>query len=336
MIEINNTPKMYMRVDASASIGRGHLSRLMAVAYMLESEFDVIFLIAGSNEIYCKPLVTNWTTYYLAVEDELTNIVSIRDILWVDGYHFDEGWRLKFQPVVNKLVYVSDFPGALKGVDVILNNCPGVTIDQYKECSASSYLLGLDYVLIRPKFLKCAKSEIANPNHHISNGVFVCFGGADPLNVGQQFVQYLMDNDFKGPIYFVTSNENNKVWDSFENVTIMNDLSEEGMIDGIQNSKVTVVSSSVLSYEVIALRKPLYVSYYVDNQENIYSGLLERNVAVGGGKIDNEQSMLNVYKKFEYFYNNSTERQKMIENQENAIDGYSGERIVKEVKKWLR
>ena len=106
----------------------------------------------------------------------------------------------------------------------------------------------------------------------------------------------LIKSGFKDPIYFVTLN--NGVSISDKNVVVLNGLSENEMIHYIAISKVAVVPSSMLSIETIALRKPIFTMFYVNNQELIYKGNVELQLAAGCGFIESGDDMENIIKPF--------------------------------------
>ena len=117
---------------------------------MLEKDFDTIFLIAKENKEYCIPLLKDKSAQFLEDDNALSAILSKDDILWVDGYSFDNSWRDKFRPYVLKLVYVNDFPNDIQGADVVLNHCPGIESKNFNISNNIEFLLGLPYALLRP------------------------------------------------------------------------------------------------------------------------------------------------------------------------------------------
>lgn len=60
------------------------------------------------------------------------------------------------------------------------------------------------------------------------------------------------------------------------------------MVKHMSNTRVVLIPSSVLCFEAMALRKPIFTCYFVENQELIYNGLIKLNLAHGAGFIENE------------------------------------------------
>ena len=112
-----------------------------------------------------------------------------------------------------------------------------------------------------------------------------------------------------------------------ENVHLLSGLDEKGMIRYMSASKVVLIPSSVLSFEAMALKKPIFTCFFVDNQELIYKGLIQEGLADGCKYIETIEDVILATKLFIIFYLDEIKHQKQIKNQQIAIDGYSGERI---------
>jgi UDP-2,4-diacetamido-2,4,6-trideoxy-beta-L-altropyranose hydrolase len=319
----NNKIRMLFRVDANRRVGRGHLSRMLAICHMLKFKFAVAFIVSANDREYCSSLLRSSEVYYLQKEEDIFQILTKQDVLWVDGYNFDCEWRLKVKPSVLKLVFISDFPGEVQGADMVINHCPGMGDFEYVRYPGTIYLLGLRYVMLRPAFLRFAREK--RNNHVTGEGVFICFGGADPLGLGEEFVDLLKISGFLDPIYYVSTGRKFAVSNP-PNVQTLQGADEEEMAYYMRKAKVVVVSASILALEAIALQKRIFCFYYVDNQKFMYDGLTRSCAAIGGGKIERPSDISRFIPKFFDMYN----RRESGLNKPDAkmIDGYSGQRLV--------
>ncbi len=313
--------RMIFRVDANTTIGRGHLSRLSAVASMFEKKHEIHFVVSSENEEFCKGLLTkDWT--FSAVKDQsaFIDILDINDILWVDGYHFSSDWRKSVFPKVRKLIMINDLPEPLDYVTAVLNHTPGITKELFRNESIK-YFLGLEYAMLRESFLKAAKKRITPELQ--GQGVFVCFGGADPNDLGYKIVIQLLKNGFEDPIYFVSGKKYH--WpESSNNLCQLQFLSEQEMIRYIDKSKICVVPSSVLSIELIALRKPFVTCYYVENQKLVYKGISESMLASCCGIVTATMADVNrVVDKAMSLYDDIQLMEAITKNQIKSLSGDS-------------
>ena len=319
--------KLIFRAEASQTIGRGHLSRCVAIADMLRNEFDVSFAFLRKEEGFASRFINNYSYFLIDNENELLTILQKEDFLWIDGYHFKEDWKQKIRKRVKKIIETNDIPYHPQNVDIIFNHTPGLTEEQFVEHTNTTLYLGLDYTLLRQNFLNIAKKPNQEPK---GEGVFICFGGADTYQLGSKFVNALLLASFKEPIYWVTNDSSivaNEKMDS--NVTILSNLSELEMIHYMSIAKVLLIPSSVLSFEGVAIRKPIFTCYFVDNQKLIHQGLIKDDLAEGVGYIETTADVDRVLNPFLKFYKNIEIHKKQVKNQSKLLDGNSAERIIK-------
>jgi spore coat polysaccharide biosynthesis predicted glycosyltransferase SpsG len=315
--------RLFFRVDASKKIGRGHLSRCVAVAEMLQSNFDISFITLKDNEAFVNRLNIKFTQCSISEEDEIFNIISNKDFVWLDGYQFSENYKKQLQQQVFKLIETNDIPYEAKNVDVIFNHSPGVEASYFGKTTAQLGL-GLDYALLRQSFLEYAKAHSKSPK---GKGVFICFGGADTFNLGYKFVQKLIAKNFIDPIYWITA-QKNKNLELPQNVEVLSNLDNFQMIDYMLKSKVLLIPSSVLSFEGIALRKPIFTGYFVDNQKLIFESLKKAKLAECFGYLETDEDVDIALTPFFNFYHNIEKQKRIAEVQSQMIDCNSKKRIL--------
>ena len=276
--------RLIFRTDANATIGRGHLSRCMAVADMMNKKIEIIFVINQFNEEYVSGILKNYNYLTIINDEDILDILKIDDLLWLDGYHFTEAWKSKIRVKVKKLIETNDIPYPVKNVDILINHTPGLTKKLFKGSDSGTALyLGLEYVLLRQRFLQAAQTTLPTIS---GKGVFICFGAADTFRLGEKFVQALINSEFTDPILWVTDLTGiRNDYKKYKNVIILSNLSQEDMISNMNKAKVMIIPSSVLSFEAIALRKPVFTCYFVENQKLIHQGLLMNGLASGIGYI---------------------------------------------------
>lgn len=318
------TRKLIFRAEVSQTIGRGHLSRCLAIADMLKHTFEISFVFSHSEEDFASKLIKDYAYFLIDNDNDLLHILKKEDIFWIDGYHFSEEWKKEIHKLVGKFIETNDIPYTAEHVDVIFNQTPGLEKTQFKDTKAALYL-GLDYALLRQNFLETATKPIRLDK---GKGIFVCFGGADTFKLGNKFVDELLKNNFKDPIYWVTNASTiDEQKYSTKNVNILSNLSEKEMIHYMTIAKVVLIPSSVLSFEAMAIRKPIFTCYFVDNQKLINKVLLKQELAHGVGYIETEKDVELVISNFLNFYDDDALHLKQTIKQTELLDGKSQKRI---------
>lgn len=294
---------------------------------MLCKYFKVSFLIKREFKSYCESLISDWKVCYITDESDLDKLLSRRDLLIVDHYEIDEEWRVRYQSAVQTLIVINDIPGKIYGADVIINHCPGINQEKYSTPKETKFLLGLKYAILRPEFLEYALNE--NPGTH-GEGIFICFGAADPYHLGYFTAKELLASGFKNPINLVTPLVNSELEHlciKYQNLEIVHQLSASEMINFMRRARLLLLSSSILSFEAIALRKPFFAIYFMENQRLIYEGLIAKGMADGQGKVSSSKDLIGIYKRIERLYYSAQILEQMVEKQRQFLDGKSGRHI---------
>jgi spore coat polysaccharide biosynthesis predicted glycosyltransferase SpsG len=319
---MNLKPRILFRVDANENIGRGHFSRSMAVAAMLEQSCEIVFVSLSINTNYIENLNIPYQLKGIQNEEDFFELVHEKDIAWLDGYQFTEAFKKKLRTKVFKLIETNDIPYVPKNIDVLINHTPGLAAGDFGTSKTKLYL-GLEYALLRKTFLEQAKME--RPKSE-GKGVFISFGGADTYNLGFKFVQGLLKLKFEEPIYWVANNTQENI-DLAPNVCLLSNLNEHQMIDYMKKSKVLLIPSSVLSFEAMALRKPFFTGYFVENQKYIFKGLEENELAECYGYLETNEDVSEALKLFLLFYQNSKKQKSISDNHTLHLDGNSNDRF---------
>ena len=292
---------------------------------MLESEFVILFISYLENREYIVNLCIPYPYETIASDVEFYQFVSQNDIVWLDGYTFSEDFKKHLRLRVFKLVETNDIPYRVENVDILFNHSPGVEYKHFDVVSHNTTLyLGLQYALLRGAFLQKARDYVQPA---CGLGVFVSFGGSDSYNLGQRFVEGLVEQGFEDPIYWVSCRDRAYPVVLAENVHVLRHLTQHEMIHYMNKSKVLLIPSSVLSFEAVALRRPFYTGYFVDNQRYNAEGLKEENLALGCQNLGLDKFFKSALSEFLDFYEDQNKQMKLVQNQLNSIDGYSASRI---------
>lgn len=318
-------PDLYIRVDAGPLSGFGHFTRCMALAHMLSHEDRKIFFASIELDAVCKEEIVNAGFTPITIEENQAFLQFPKkgDIVVLDGYDFDDTYCQKIKNNGCFLVIINDIPTFPLTANLIINHTPGISIKDYVVANETQFALGLDYVLLRPAFLKAAEEKTykkVKPLHK----VLVCFGGSDPNNLTQRTLQLLTKRNEFEEIDVVLGN-GYRHWDSISainaedgRIRLYQGLDESKMIELMQQAYIAVVPCSVTLFEVLAVGNLIVSGYYVDNQRLVYQNLRDTAVFIDAGDFSSEILASAI--------------DEAIENQgkhshTSLIDGRSGQRI---------
>ena len=318
---------MIFRTDANTKIGRGHLSRCIAIAEMLCDDFDILFVSHKENGMYIENLTLQYQLETIKSDTDFFSMVNHKDIVWLDGYSFNEDFKANLRSRVYMLAETNDLPYKVQNVDILFNHTPAINDKQFDVVEPNTTLyLGLDYALLRKAFLEKAKNNQVCLG---GSGIFICFGGSDTFDLGLRFVQGLIENQFEDPIYWVSDKLKDELPKLSENIRLLRGLSQYEMIEYMSKSKILLIPSSVLSFEAIALRRPIYSGYFTENQKLIAKGLKKEGLAEGCRNLQTNKEFKIAFNELLLFYFDESKHKELQAKQMNSIDGNSRDRIKK-------
>ncbi|WP_299900406.1 UDP-2,4-diacetamido-2,4,6-trideoxy-beta-L-altropyranose hydrolase [uncultured Aquimarina sp.] len=331
--------RILFRADGNKATGLGHLYRLFAVVEMLKDHFDCMYLTRTSSTIKVIP-----EEYNLKLID---NNISIQEepswlakqfkpeesIIIADGYQFDSSYQKLIKALQFTLVYIDDLAKEHMHADLVINHSPAINIADFRDSGYTNYALGTKYALLRPSFLAAAKEERIIER---VEKAFVCFGGADKLNLSLKTVKALLQIGQIQEIHIVLGAAY-KYKDIYElaeqhlsRVYLHFNLSEEELISLMRSCNFAVAPTSTILYELCCVKMPILGGYFVDNQKLIYKGFKEKAAIFPAGDFTNweitdfKKSINRILKRKSYDYN--------LNAQKELFDSKINERFITRIK----
>ncbi len=280
------------RADGSHTMGLGHLVRSLALARMLNTDFDCQFattnppsdFISQINEV-CEKLIE--IPEFETIEEEAKYLaehhLTGNEIVVLDGYHFRTEYQKILKSTDCKIVCIDDIHEYHFVADAIINHAGGIKASQYSAEKETQFNLGLDYVLLRPAFSEAAK------NRQILNTVpqaFICLGGADPNNDTIDVLRKLeISKSVKSAFVVIGAAYKHRISleefidNSTIEITILENISAEEMVETMRLCPIAITSPSTISIEYLTIGGQLYLHQIADNQTDLLNYLTKEKVA---------------------------------------------------------
>ena len=273
-------PRLLFRADGNATIGLGHLVRLLALADQLRGLAPGVFLIreptvavaqlvtAAGWELHALPGNQPW----LAEANWLVHSFLLpTDVLLLDGYSFEETYQRRLRTSGCGLVYIDDLLAGPVVADVLINHSPGVVETDYQSAAGTRFLLGPAFSLLRQPFLEGATLPQAPA---AVGSALVCFGGADPLRLTLRTLTALRTLPqlqrvgllLGGAFGDAAALEQLAVLAAVPTVTIYRNVAAATLVELLRTYDVAVVPASTVLIEALVLGRPALTGYYADNQ----------------------------------------------------------------------
>ncbi len=321
--------KILFRADGNSTVGLGHLYRIFALYEMLKKDFDCILITRSDSSYQVVPSDYSLTLMpeSVSLENEavwLKQQFGSDSIVVADGYQYTSDYQKSIKVQGFKLVYIDDLVEYHMFADLVINHAPSVQVEQYSAEQYTKFAVGLKYALLRPLFLEAARTTRLLKE---IKSVFICFGGADPLDLSYkatsamlQFGEIEQINLVLGGAYphrqiFDLQQQNQKI-------RIYRNLAEFELVQLMQNSHLAIAPSSTILLESMCVKMSVLTGYYADNQKLFYQTLIAQFKFEGLGLLTNisiEQWQKGIRKVLDDF--------KINTNLPSYIDGFQSDRI---------
>jgi UDP-2,4-diacetamido-2,4,6-trideoxy-beta-L-altropyranose hydrolase len=327
---MSNKKKVVLRADASPSIGMGHFMRSLALAEMIANDFHCLFATVKPTE-YQKQEINKYCSELIELPDDESHFSGFLDhlkgdeIVVLDNYFFDTSYQQKIKNIGCKLVCIDDMHDKHYVADVVINHAEGLSKDDFSIELYTKVFLGFNYALLREPFIKKDDKKTKT-----KFDLVVGIGGTDPLNITDKILinasPFLSKNSIA--VLFGNVSEETKASLSKKNIRVFKNINANKIADIMSQSKFGIFSSSTIAIEAIAMRLPFAIGYFVDNQHNLYNGIVKNELAAPLHSFQGiNQNILE--KIFVDYYNNQKELEKIINNQKKSLDRMSNKRIKK-------
>jgi len=279
--------RVIFRVDANNQIGLGHLTRCLALADMISSEFHCCFAMVqpGSRILEQVNRVTG-DVMILAdkTENAFLDLLQSADIVVLDGYEFNEASQKKIKEKGCKLVFIDDLNQQHFFADVVINHSLNADASAYSTEPYTVVLAGSDYTLLRKEFYSI-EGSLRSRNDF--KNVFVCLGGSDRENHTYTLASLLCKVEFLIQINILVGLAYNgdiqQLKGLSDKVQVYQDLNAAEIIGLMNKSDFGVVSASGTANECAAAGLPFIAGYYADNQVKFYHSLIHQKNITGIG-----------------------------------------------------
>ncbi|MDB5261403.1 MAG: glycosyltransferase [Adhaeribacter sp.] len=284
------TKRIIFRADGNSRIGLGHVVRSLALASMLQDDFECVLVIQEPDPTILSNLAQAGikfislpaTQQYQQEATALIKILNPSDIVVLDGYAFTTAYQQIIKAYGNKLVCLDDIHAFPFVADVIINQAGGVIPELYEAEPYTRYCLGPNYALLRAPFLEAAKQtrEITQIKSILLN-----MGGADPDNHTLYLLQSVLVADKQLIINVVIGSayayreQLTAFAQAYPEITIHQNLDASEMCRLMQRSDAAILPPSSVSYEWCSVSGPLFLHQIADNQQDIANFLIRTQLA---------------------------------------------------------
>lgn len=287
--------KVILRADGHNKMGLGHVVRSLALAKMLEHDFDCQFIIRDPSPAIRKLIQTEGFSL-ISLNDRVLfaheaqfiahHFLRGNEIVVLDGYHFDTHYQSAIRKVAGKLVCIDDIHSTHFVADAIINHTSGIAAGKYRKEAYTELKLGFAYALLRQPFLEAAKQRSRVEEEPSAKAVFICMGGADPNNqVLKALTACAKRSDIQEcNVVIGSAYLHHDVLEEFQKtsslkINLYSNLNADNMVVLMSNCDLAICPPSTVALEYLCTGYQLYLIQTAANQAHLHKYLIEEGLA---------------------------------------------------------
>ncbi len=340
--------KLYIRADASANMGTGHVMRCIALGQAFKKQGGMVYFISNCKNEKLKScihsegfILHNITRIHpapgdiketLGLMDCNTSIKNQKFWLVLDGYHFDSDYQKTIQQKGFKLLVVDDYiHQPFYHADILLNQNIGAGYYRDKTDSGTIILAGKKYVMLRNEFLQTRRAKTIQKN---IKKILITLGGSDPENVTLKCIKAINrinNTNFTVKIVIGPSNINKKSLESeckYKNNLHL--IQNADMPDLMQWADIAITAGGTTCWELCYIGVPFMVIITAENQAKLALNLEKTGAAINLGWFSNITSHT-IANTVQSMIDYSKKRSKMSVCGKELIDGKGSLRILQKM-----
>ncbi len=264
------------RADSSSVIGTGHVMRDLVLAEQYK-DTKVIFAVQDLSGNINHKIIEKGHEIVVVKSNELQEVVSLVEALQVDQvvidhYGIDATYEKGLKDATGVQILSLDDTYEEHYCDILLNHNISAEPSMYKGLLPDHCELrcGEEYTLLREEFYQ--EQEIRRDKIY---DVFLGMGGADTANLNIEILKILPQN-LNVSVVTTESNKNLKALEAYAkrkpNINLFVNSNDLAKI--INQSKLAIVTPSVIVNEVCFMNIPFIAIKAAENQQELYHYLI--------------------------------------------------------------
>lgn len=333
---------LYIRADANAHIGNGHIMRCLTIAdACAEQGMQPVFLLADETP---QELITArgyeariFGTDYRNMESELPLYGKMTEqgaTILADSYFLTMEYMEQLRELGYHVAWMDDLGAQSYPADCLINyNLYAQELDYHKRTQKEiCYLLGASYAPVRPSFRKAVykvKKQLRN--------ILITTGASDPYHAGCLFAEALLcaDPDWQVSVicgaYNTDMEKLEKMAENYgHRLRVLQHLTD--LSDVMYGSDLAITAAGSTLYELCAVGVPALVYKFADNQHQGAEAFSRKTgrCCLGDLRVHPKEAVKTACEEAERLKDPEA-RRKISEQMKELSDGCGASRIAKEL-----
>jgi len=327
-------PRVAFRTSGGREIGLGHVRRCLSLALALRKRgTHCLFLVEGDPEACELVAAEGFAVMRVRHEDDAGEAVRQckahrTGIIVVDSYAFATSYFLELCEAGLMVAVVDDLADRELPVHLVVNGSAGADRLRYRGGAQTRFLLGPQYMLVRPEFAVVPVRAITDRIER----VLITVGGSDPHGLTARLMRWT--SDVLGPIA-----QDVVIGPLFENAeavqqtaqaspeTILLHENPKDMRTLMLRADLALCGGGQTSYELAATGTPSIAVRTADNQTVNLKGLSGSGILVWAGDANDADLESKIAHELKSLAGDAFRRNAMSRKARALVDGQGAGRV---------
>lgn len=331
---MTHVARVAFRTGGGRRIGLGHVRRCLALALALRAQGGhSLFLLDGDSEVCGLVEAEGFDTIRILPEQDLQEtICQCRDLsvdaIVADSYAFSPAYFQNLSEAARVVVAIDDLADRELPVTFVVNGSASAEQLHYRGAAETTYLLGPQYILLRPEFAGLPTRTIAGRVRR----VLITVGGSDPNNLTLRLMQWIArvlgsvkQDVVVGPLF-----ENLEVLQAEASTAAASIVLHKNPMDmrGLMlAADLALCGGGQTAYELAAAGTPAIAVRTAENQTVNLKGLVTAGSLVWGGDVQDSDLESKVMYELKALAGDASRRVVMSRQGRRLVDGQGASRV---------
>lgn len=328
--------RVAVRTDGGRRIGFGHVRRCLSLAQALESlRSKCLFLLDGDPDI-CELVSTlGFEATRINPEHDLADTISRcrnfgADVIVADSYTLSTSYFCSLSEAIGTVVAIDDLADRELPVKYVVNSSAKAEQLRCQQSDHTSYLMGPQYVLLRPEF---STTPSRLPATQVRR-VLITFGGSDPNNLTLRIMRWVARalgtvklDVVVGPLFGNCEAIQEEAGMSDGSIVLHHNPSN--MRDLMLAADLALCGGGQTTYELASVGTPSIAIRTAENVTGNLKGLAAMGTLIWVGDADDVNLETKVIDEVRALSNDACRREEMSRRGRKVVDGQGAIRVAR-------
>jgi len=328
--------RVAFRTGGGRRIGLGHVRRCLSLAQALRDlGAQCLFLLDGDPEVIELAAASRFEAAHIGSENDLEDTIRRCkdhrvDTIVADSYALSTSYFHELNKAARGVAVIDDLADRELPVNLVINGSAGAERLRYRGEPRTAYLLGPQYMLLRPEFVSAPVRTNADP----VGRVLITVGGSDPNNLTMRLMRWtahtlgsVRQDVVAGPLF--ENPEALKAEAGTLGGSIVLHENRQDMRSLMLASDLALCGGGQTTYELAATGTPAIAIRTAGNQTVNLEGLSAAGSLVWGGDVNDADLEAKITRELKALAGDTSRRAAMSRAGRVLVDGQGAARVAR-------